>query len=207
MESILLRGLVWETRSGRFQLDRDELSARPGQVCVVVTKQAAIADAFVDVLVGLAVPLDGSIRVSGESVASQPAGSRKMALVPLGGGLFPHMTVEANIAYPLGPGRSRSYRGKLARYAARRVGMEPFLRRYPPALSADEQVKASLARALCGEPAVVVFEDRRGHAPCHTAVAAAVRADVAVIVVTDDPSRVEGASEQPAWEVVESDET
>ncbi len=72
------------------------------------------------------------------------------------GGLFPHFTVERNIAIVLeAQGRSPDERKRRSRELSQAVGLEPevFLNRYPHQLSGGQRQRVGLARALAADPA------------------------------------------------------
>jgi ABC-type sugar transport system ATPase subunit len=52
-------------------------------------------------LAGLASPVRGDIWLGGVAVTGNPPGERRVGLVPAGGGLLPHLTVERNVAFGL----------------------------------------------------------------------------------------------------------
>lgn len=174
MASLRLQSLGWKTAGVSFVL---ELTVESGEVAVVLATPDTAAS-LADVLLGLALPDDGSVRVGDRDVTGLPPGRRGIALVPAGGGLLPHLTVERNVAYAGGD----------APRWMRRLRLEGIARFQPHELSPVQRLQVALARALSTEPAAVVFEDRTGHVPCRTAVAGA-RRHVAVLVITDSEAR------------------
>ncbi len=173
--------LVWRADGRRHRLDPDPLVVGRGEVAAVLAVPA-VGRALADVLAGLAEPEGGEVRVE------DGAGVGRVALVPPGGALLPDLTVAGNLALGL---RVRSDADRLARVApaARLLEVDGALDLHPDQLSAAQQLRAGMARALAARPDLVVVEDRAGVPPCGPAVAA-VAGRVAVLVITEDLSRV-----------------
>lgn len=74
------------------------MTVESGQIAVVLTETSAAAS-LADVLLGLAIPDKGTVWASDRDVTGLPPGRRGVALVPAGGGLLPHLTVERNVQY------------------------------------------------------------------------------------------------------------
>ncbi|MCW2865597.1 MAG: hypothetical protein JWP48_7305 [Actinoallomurus sp.] len=174
MASLRLHGLGWKVAGASYVLD---MTVESGEVAVVLTGRQA-ATSLADVLLGLALPDDGVVRTGDRDVTGLPPGRRGIALVPAGGGLLPHLTVERNVEYA---------GGDASRWM-RRLRLEGIGRFRPHELSPVQRLQVALARALSTEPSAVVFEDRAGHVPCRTAVAEA-RGHAAVLVITDSEAR------------------
>jgi iron(III) transport system ATP-binding protein len=102
---------------------------------------------------------------------------RHIGYVPQEGALFPHLSVERNVAFGLrrrGGGRDRAHRrvGELLEM----VGLSGLGRRYPHQLSGGQQQRVALARALAVEPAVVLLDEP--FSSLDAGLRASVRADV-----------------------------
>ncbi|GHE43986.1 hypothetical protein GCM10017673_52670 [Streptosporangium violaceochromogenes] len=204
--------LSWNNGGDRRTLKPDRLFVGAGETAVVLAGDAADADAFGDVLLGQTWPLTGKIRISGREVTSLPCEERGIALVPAGGGLLPHLTIEQNIGFGVRGGRTEEFRRGQVRYVAGRLNLRGALTLRPHDLSPDERLRVALARAMCHWQAAgaVIVEDHTGHTPCHAAVSESLKAypDLPVLVVSDDRHRVETLhSPTASWEIVNADES
>jgi osmoprotectant transport system ATP-binding protein len=108
-------------------------------------------------------PTSGTVAVDGRDVrGSDPSRLRRgMGYVIQQGGLFPHRTVEDNIAtVPRLIGASRTQaRGRAVELMAL-VGLDPAMaRRYPHQLSGGQQQRVGVARALAADPPVLLMDE------------------------------------------------
>ncbi len=176
---------MWQVHGSRsrFRLD---LRVEHGEAVVVAT-DARAATALADVLLGLARPVSGSVYHRGHDVTAAPPGRRGIALVPAGGGLLPHLTVERNVAY----GGDRAH----AADRIRDLQLEGIRALRPHELSPAQRLRVAVARALCHQrdPVAIVFEHRAGGPPYRPATEAACACGAAVLVLTDTPERHDGA--------------
>ncbi|MEO3809689.1 ATP-binding cassette domain-containing protein [Sphaerisporangium sp. B11E5] len=196
---LVLDALRWECGGGRSRLDPDRLLVRSGEIAVVADRSAEEADTFAEVLLGRK-PLDGGqIRLADAVIPLDMR--REIALVPAGGGLFPHLSVRENIVC----GR-RGVSADAVRDAAARFGVKGHLDRRPGDLAHEERIRVALARATCASAIrALVVEDRAGSAPCHRAVKTARKElpDLPLVVVTDDATQVVTLRPDP-WEIVDA---
>ncbi len=117
-------------------------------------------------IAGLERPTAGEIAFAGRTISSSarhifvPPNQRNFGMVFQSYALWPHMTVEQNIAYPL-----KLRRTPKAEIRARvdatieLMGLTLFARRPVHMLSGGQQQRAALARALVYAPAVVLFDE------------------------------------------------
>jgi spermidine/putrescine ABC transporter ATP-binding subunit len=114
---------------------------------------------------GLETPDSGDIRIAGEVVNAQPAYVRRANMVFQQYALFPHLTVQDNVAFGL---RVKSRRLPAAEVAARvktvleLVQLAGFETRRPHQLSGGQQQRVALARALVLQPQVLLLDEPLG---------------------------------------------
>ena len=104
----------------------------------------------------------GRILIHGETIASQdlalPPEKRRLGLVFQDYALFPHLTVEANIAFGLGK-MARAGRDHRVNEMLRLVGLTREARQYPHQLSGGQQQRVALARALAPKPRLLLLDE------------------------------------------------
>ena len=117
-------------------------------------------------LAGLEHPDTGRITIGGEAVfdrekgISLPPNERDVNMMFQSYALWPHMTLEGNVAYPL---RVRGVNKKNASAQANEyldlVGLGGLGKQYAGSVSGGQAQRAALARTLISEPAVALFDE------------------------------------------------
>ena len=105
-------------------------------------------------------PDEGDILFGGESILHLPAHKRDTGMVFQNYALFPHMSVEENVAYGL---RARGIKGKEVKDRVKdileSVQLGELASRYPRQLSGGQQQRVALARALVIRPRVLLCDE------------------------------------------------
>ena len=111
-------------------------------------------------IAGLLEPSSGQILFGEEDVTALPAEKRGIGLVFQNYALYPHMTVEQNIMFPLQNMKlpKEVIAERTVKYA-RLVGIEELLKRKPKQLSGGQQQRVAIARALVKEPKVLLLDE------------------------------------------------
>lgn len=142
---------------------------------------------------------DGEVRFAGEAWQGPgvwvPPERRRIGYVPQGPGLLPHLSVAANLDYAA----RRAGQGPFARAdVVARTGIAALLDRKPATLSGGEAQRASLARALLGQPRLLLLDeplsgvDSEGRAELLGALEVLLRGlGVPVVMVTHDLGEAE----------------
>ncbi|HEX7060265.1 MAG TPA: ABC transporter ATP-binding protein [Solirubrobacterales bacterium] len=112
---------------------------------------------------GFEQPSEGAIRIEGDDVAGLPPHRRPTNTVFQSYALFPHLSVEDNVAFGLK--RKRIAREEVGRRVAaelERVGLAAEAKRRPAQLSGGQQQRVALARALVNFPKVLLLDEPLG---------------------------------------------
>jgi putative spermidine/putrescine transport system ATP-binding protein len=109
---------------------------------------------------GFVEPTSGMIRVQGRDITNLAPNKRDMGMVFQSYALFPHMTVDRNVAFGL-HARGVSYAEVRPRVAAALdlVGLTGLGERYPRQLSGGQQQRVALARVLALRPKLLLFDE------------------------------------------------
>ncbi|WP_411108823.1 ABC transporter ATP-binding protein [Streptomyces sp. c-19] len=114
-------------------------------------------------IAGFEAPSAGIVELAGRDVTRLAPFERDVHTVFQDYALFPHMTVEQNVAYGLKVrGVPRAERLVRARAALSRVGLDGLGRRRPAELSGGQRQRVALARALVGRPRVLLLDEPLG---------------------------------------------
>ncbi|HYF53014.1 MAG TPA: ABC transporter ATP-binding protein [Salinarimonas sp.] len=114
-------------------------------------------------LAGFEEPSEGTVTLGGQDLAGVPPYRRPVNMMFQSYALFPHMSVEANVAYGLK--QEGLPRGEIADRVLemlRLVKLEPMARRRPDQLSGGQRQRVALARALAKRPKVLLLDEPLG---------------------------------------------
>jgi iron(III) transport system ATP-binding protein len=133
-----------------------------GELMAVLGPSGCGKTTLLRLIAGFEDPDRGHVTV-GEEIVAGPGGNvppekRRVGMVFQDYALFPHLTVEANIAFGLSR-RPRDERDALTRGTLELVGLQHKAGRYPHELSGGERQRVALARALAPEPEVVLLDE------------------------------------------------
>src|SRR5438270_4872847 len=111
-------------------------------------------------IAGFDLPDEGRILLNGEDLADRPPELRPVRTVFQSYALFPHMTVEGNVAFPLQMANvpARDIPAKVAE-SLEDVRLTGFGARYPHELSGGQKQRVAIARALVTHPTVLLLDE------------------------------------------------
>ena len=115
------------------------------------------------VIAGFERPDKGRVELDGKDITARPPFARDINTVFQDYALFPHMTVDENIAYGLeSRGVPRPQIVPRVKDALRMVRLESFAGRRPAQLSGGQRQRVGLARAIVNRPAVLLLDEPLG---------------------------------------------
>src|SRR5919198_764637 len=121
-------------------VDGIDLRTDEGEYLVLLGPSGSGKTTLLRMIAGLERPTGGDVLIGGRGVNDLPPRARRIAMVFQSYALYPHKTVQANIAFPLAArGVDKDEQDKKIRWAAALLGIEPLLGQRPRQLSGGER--------------------------------------------------------------------
>jgi putative spermidine/putrescine transport system ATP-binding protein len=157
----LLRAVGIEKRYASVRaLDGVSLDIEDGEFLTLLGPSGSGKTTFLMILSGFIAPTAGRLEEQGVDVTSRPPEQRNYGMVFQGYALFPHMSVEANIAFPLRARKvSAAEQRRRVHDIVEKVGLTEHLSKRPNELSGGQQQRVALARALVFSPKVLLLDE------------------------------------------------
>jgi len=165
--AIEMLGVSYRLPNGRVLIDNLDLRVNRGEMLIVLGRSGSGKTTSIRLINGLLTPSAGEILIEGRPQSQwDPIRLRRgMGYVIQEIGLFPHWTVERNIAlvphlekWPEDRVRDR------VQELLRLIGMDPaeFAGRFPRELSGGQRQRVGVARALAADPAILLMDEPFG---------------------------------------------
>jgi molybdopterin-binding protein len=145
---------------GDFLLQNISLDIKSGEYFIVLGPTGAGKTVLLEAVAGLYPVLEGEVWIGDEEITDLSPEKRGIGIVYQDQALFPHLSVEKNIAFGLKMRRCPKNEVKAKIEAIGEVmGISHLLKRSPATLSGGEKQKVALARALVTEPKVLLLDE------------------------------------------------
>jgi osmoprotectant transport system ATP-binding protein len=165
--AIEFRDVTFTTPQGRKLLDGISLVVEEGTTTAILGRSGSGKTTLLKTVNRMIAPTDGDVLVNGASTRdSDPiALCRGIGYVIQETGLFPHFTVARNAGLvPEVAGNARKECDQRGHDLLHAVGLDParFAKRYPHQLSGGQRQRVGLARALAGQPKILLMDEPFG---------------------------------------------
>jgi putative thiamine transport system ATP-binding protein len=152
-----------QLRLGNRELLRLDHFIAPGEIATVMGPSGSGKSTLLAAITGTLPPeftMSGSIVLDDQDISDLPTEERRIGILLQDDMLFPHMSVEENLAFGLKPEmRGRQGRREIVAAALHDVGLEGFAKRDPATLSGGQKARVSLMRALLAEPRALLLDE------------------------------------------------
>jgi putrescine transport system ATP-binding protein len=136
------------------------LSVKKGELFALLGSSGCGKSTLLRMLAGLETVTSGKILIDGEDLAQLPPYRRPVNMMFQSYALFPHMTVEANVAFGLKQeGVPKAELKDRVQTALELVQMGRFANRKPHQLSGGQQQRVALARSLVKRPKLLLLDE------------------------------------------------
>lgn len=158
--TLTLERITHRFGSGKPAVDGLTLELRPGELLALVGASGSGKTTTLRIAAGYEQPDEGRVLLDGRDITRLQPQGRGFGMVFQHYALFPHMTVEENVAFGLeARGVRRAERLRRALQTLDGVGLAGKGKRAVQALSGGEQQRVALARALVIEPRVLLLDE------------------------------------------------
>jgi osmoprotectant transport system ATP-binding protein len=166
-EAIEFRNVSFAISRERLLLDSISLTLEEGTTTTILGRSGSGKTTLLRTVNRMVEPTSGDVFVHGKNMreGNLIALRRSMGYVIQETGLFPHFTVERNVAVVLeAEGRPRSERIERSRALLETLGLNAatFAQRFPHQLSGGQRQRVGLARALAAEPSILLMDEPFG---------------------------------------------
>jgi multiple sugar transport system ATP-binding protein len=136
------------------------LDINDGEFVVFVGPSGCGKSTLLRLIAGLEDVSDGEVIIDGKSATELPPAKRGLSMVFQSYALYPHMSVRANIAFPLKmAGEDRTAIDKKVTDAARVLNLTDYLDRKPRQLSGGQRQRVAIGRAIVRQPEAFLFDE------------------------------------------------
>jgi multiple sugar transport system ATP-binding protein len=160
MAKIVFDGVTKVFDGDVFAVDDLSLEIEDGEFMVLVGPSGCGKSTILRLLAGLEDVTAGEISIGDTQVTDLSPKERDVAMVFQNYALYPHLTVQQNIAFGLRLRKvPREDRDRRAREVARTLGIEHLLERKPAALSGGQRQRVAMGRAMIREPVAFLMDE------------------------------------------------
>ncbi|WP_418765783.1 ATP-binding cassette domain-containing protein [Mailhella sp.] len=147
-------------RRGDMRITNISFSLQERETFAILGRTGAGKTLLLESAAGFYPPESGRVLLYGTPVRDIPLTERRIGFVYQDYALFPHMTVEDNIAYGLRVRRaSHAEQEEKVRTIAELLGISHVRKNYPQTLSGGERQRVALARALVLRPRLLLLDE------------------------------------------------
>jgi len=148
---------------GFVAVDDVSLTIRQGEIFALLGASGCGKSTLLRVLAGFEKPTKGRVVLDGQDITELPPYERPINMMFQSYALFPHMSVEQNIAFGLKQdGMPKADIARRVKEMLALVQMEKFAKRKPHQLSGGQQQRVALARSLAKSPKLLLLDEPMG---------------------------------------------
>lgn len=141
-------------------VDHLNLEIEDGTLVCLLGPSGCGKSTTLSIIAGLERATEGTIYFDEENVSGLEAEERDIGMVFQDYALYPHMTVQDNIAFPLKmQGWKKKDRIEKVKEAAKMLQIEEYLKRKPGKLSGGQQQRVAIARAIVKNPKILLLDE------------------------------------------------
>jgi multiple sugar transport system ATP-binding protein len=159
MTTIILES-IHKNFSGQATIVDINLTVEDGEFVAFVGPSGCGKSTLLRMIAGLEPLTSGRILIDGIDISDRSPAERGLAMVFQSYALYPHMSVEGNLAFPLKMVNTSASEIKTrVLNVAKLLDLEPLLRRHPRELSGGQRQRVAIGRAIIRQPKAFLFDE------------------------------------------------
>ncbi len=144
-------------------VDNVSLNIKEGEIFALLGGSGSGKSTLLRMLAGFETPSEGNIYLDGQNITHLPPYLRPINMMFQSYALFPHMTVEQNVAFGLKQDRlAKDIIHQRVQEMLKLVHMEKYAGRKPHQLSGGQRQRVALARSLAKRPKLLLLDEPMG---------------------------------------------
>jgi len=160
MSIIKLKNISKSYNDEDFAIKDLSLTVNDGEFLVLVGPSGCGKSTTLRMIAGLETITSGNILIDDLVINDLPPGKRDIGMVFQNYALYPHMTVEENLAFPLKVKKINKVSvTERVNEISKLVELDGLLKRYPKQLSGGQRQRVALGRAIIRKPKVFLFDE------------------------------------------------
>lgn len=137
-----------------------DVTIEPGEFFVLVGPSGCGKSTMLRMIAGLEEITEGTLTIGDQPANHLPPDKRELSMVFQNYALYPHLTVEQNIAFGLHVKKiKKDIQKKRVNNAAEMLGLTDYLKRKPRELSGGQRQRVALARAIVSEAPICLMDE------------------------------------------------
>ncbi|RLQ94036.1 ABC transporter ATP-binding protein [Falsibacillus albus] len=160
MKKVELQNIVKRYDNQHLAVSDINLTIEPGEFFVLVGPSGCGKSTMLRMIAGLETITEGELRIGEKTATHLPPSKRDLSMVFQNYALYPHLTVEQNIAFGLHTkGLNKIERKNRCEEVAEMLGLASYLKRKPKQLSGGQRQRVALARAIASQSPICLMDE------------------------------------------------
>ncbi|AZS49434.1 polyamine ABC transporter ATP-binding protein [Entomomonas moraniae] len=162
-EALVKIDRVTKSFDGTIAVDNVSLTINRGEIFALLGGSGSGKSTLLRMLAGFETPTEGRIFLDGQDITKLPPYERPINMMFQSYALFPHMTVEQNIAFGLKQDKlPKNQIKERVEQMLKLVHMTQYAHRKPHQLSGGQRQRVALARSLAKRPKLLLLDEPMG---------------------------------------------
>jgi putrescine transport system ATP-binding protein len=158
-----IRDVVKDFGGGSVAVNHVSLDVQKGEIFALLGSSGCGKTTLLRMLAGFETPTSGSIELDGQNLAGLPPYLRPINMMFQSYALFPHLTVQDNVAFGLRrEGMPKDQIADRVEAMLKLVQLTRYAKRKPHQLSGGQQQRVALARSLAKRPSLMLLDEPLG---------------------------------------------